>query len=66
MFVLYGANATTATAAAVVYHAIALWIPATWGTIGFIRLRRSTRWPLTPRLTREERRAAREEPDARR
>jgi uncharacterized protein (TIRG00374 family) len=59
MFVLYGASATTATAAAVVYHAIALWIPATWGTIGFIRLRRSAGVPLTPRRSREERLAAR-------
>ena len=32
-----------ATAAAVVYHAIALWIPAIWGTVAFIRLRRSRR-----------------------
>jgi uncharacterized membrane protein YbhN (UPF0104 family) len=60
MFVLYGANATTATAAAVAYHAIALWIPATWGTISFIRLRRSAHEPLTLRLPREEREQARE------
>jgi hypothetical protein len=59
MFVLYGASATTATAAAVVYHAIALWIPATWGTVGFIRLRRSANEPLTPRPSREERQLAR-------
>jgi uncharacterized membrane protein YbhN (UPF0104 family) len=54
MFVLYGVHATPATAAAVVYHAIALWIPAMWGTIGFIRLRRSQHEPLVPRAGREE------------
>ena len=54
MLVLYGVSATPAAAAAVVYHSVALWIPAVWGTIGFIRLRRSNE-PLTPRLTREER-----------
>jgi uncharacterized membrane protein YbhN (UPF0104 family) len=63
MLALYGVNAAPATAAAVVYHAIALWIPAIWGTFGFIRLRRS-REPLTPRLTREEREALRREQEA--
>jgi uncharacterized membrane protein YbhN (UPF0104 family) len=61
MLVLYGVRATPATAAAVVYHAIALWIPAMWGTIGFIRLRRSLHEPLTPRPTREERARRRRE-----
>ena len=37
MLVLYHVHATTATAAAVVYHAIALWIPALWGTVAFVR-----------------------------
>jgi len=55
MLVLYGVRATPATAAAVVYHAIALWIPAMWGTVGFIRLRRSHHEPLTPRPSRQER-----------
>ena len=55
MLVLYGARATPSAAAAVVYHAIALWIPATWGTVAFIRLRRSHNEPLTPRPPREER-----------
>jgi len=55
MLVLYGVKAAPAAAAAVVYHAIALWIPAIWGTFGFIRLRRSAKEPLTPRATREER-----------
>jgi uncharacterized membrane protein YbhN (UPF0104 family) len=45
MLVLYHVHATTAAAAAVVYHAIALWIPAVWGTIAFIRLRRSRQPP---------------------
>ena len=61
MLVLYGVQATSATAAAVVYHAIALWIPAMWGTIGFIRLRRSLHVPLTPRPPREERERLRRE-----
>ena len=61
MLVLYGVRATPATAAAVVYHAIALWIPAMWGTVGFIRLRRSHQEPLTPRPTREEREQLRRE-----
>jgi uncharacterized membrane protein YbhN (UPF0104 family) len=60
MLVLYGVQAAPAAAAAVVYHAIALWIPAIWGTFGFIRLRRSHD-PLTPRPTREEREALRRE-----
>jgi uncharacterized membrane protein YbhN (UPF0104 family) len=54
MLVLYHVHAATAAAAAVVYHAIALWIPALWGTVAFIRLRRSHA-PLTPRQGREER-----------
>jgi uncharacterized membrane protein YbhN (UPF0104 family) len=61
MLVLYGVNATAATAATVVYHAIALWIPATWGTIAFLILRRTKDRPLTLRPSREERRAARAE-----
>jgi uncharacterized membrane protein YbhN (UPF0104 family) len=55
MLVLYGVQATPAAAAAVVYHAIALWIPAIWGTAGFLRLRHSHHEPLIPRRTREER-----------
>jgi uncharacterized membrane protein YbhN (UPF0104 family) len=55
MLVLYGVAPAPAAAAAVVYHAIALWIPAMWGSFGFIRLRRSLHEPLTPRPTREER-----------
>jgi uncharacterized membrane protein YbhN (UPF0104 family) len=61
MLVLYGVGATTAIAATVVYHAIALWIPATWGTIAFVVLRLTKNKPLTPRPTLAERRQARTE-----
>jgi uncharacterized membrane protein YbhN (UPF0104 family) len=52
LFVLYGVSATTATAATLVYHAIALWVPAMWGTIAFVILRRTSGRPLTPRAPR--------------
>lgn len=52
MFVLYGVSATTATAATVVYHAISLWIPAMWGTVAFLLLRRSRGIPLRLREPR--------------
>lgn len=55
LFVLYGLSATASTAATVVYHAIVLWIPATWGTIAFIILRRTKDRPITPRPPRAER-----------
>ncbi len=58
MLVLYGVTGTVATAATLVYHAIALWIPAMWGTIAFIVLQKTKRQPITPRRPREERRAA--------
>jgi uncharacterized membrane protein YbhN (UPF0104 family) len=45
--ILYGAPATQAAAAVVVYHAIAFWIPSLGGLIGFARLRRRP----TPDLT---------------
>ena len=61
MLVLYGAPATLATAATVVYHAIALWIPAMWGTIAFLILRRTRDRPLELRPPREERRRLRRE-----
>jgi len=60
MFVLYGVSATRATAAEIVYHAIALWIPAMWGTIAFLILRRNRGQPLTLRPSRDERRAERD------
>ncbi len=61
MLVLYGVPATLATAATVVYHAIALWIPALWGTIAFLILRRTRGQPLTLRPPREVRRSQRRE-----
>ena len=59
MLVLYHVKATGATAATVVYHAISLWIPAMWGTVAFIMLRRSSTEPLKLRLSRQERRERR-------
>ena len=59
MFVLYGVNATHVTAATVVYHGIALWVPAVWGTIAFLILRRSRGQPLQLRPPRSERQAMR-------
>jgi len=56
MLVLYGAKATAATAATLVYHAISLWIPAMWGTAAFVALRRTKDRPLTLRPPRAERR----------
>jgi uncharacterized membrane protein YbhN (UPF0104 family) len=61
MLVLYGVPATLATAATVVYHAIALWIPAMWGTVAFIILRRTRNEPVTLRPPREVRRRRRRE-----
>ncbi len=59
MFALYGVSATLATAATVVYHAIALWIPAMWGTIAFLILRRTRDRPVLLRPPREVRRRLR-------
>lgn len=59
LFVLYGISATLATAATVVYHAIALWIPAMWGTAAFLILRRTRKRPLSLRPPREVRRTRR-------
>jgi uncharacterized protein (TIRG00374 family) len=59
MFVLYGVSATLSTAATVVYHAIALWVPAMWGTVAFIILRRTRDEPITLRPPREVRRQRR-------
>jgi uncharacterized membrane protein YbhN (UPF0104 family) len=61
MLVLYGVGATTAAAATIVFHAIALWIPAMWGTIAFLVLRRTRNKPLTARPTLTERRQLRAE-----
>jgi uncharacterized membrane protein YbhN (UPF0104 family) len=61
MLVIYGAPATLATAATVVYHAIALWIPAMWGSVAFLVLRRTRNRPLELRPPRDERRQQRRE-----
>jgi uncharacterized membrane protein YbhN (UPF0104 family) len=61
MFVIYGTGATVATAATVVYHAIALWVPAMWGTIAFLILRRTRHETLTLRPPRDIRRQRRRE-----
>jgi uncharacterized membrane protein YbhN (UPF0104 family) len=58
MFVLFGINDTLATSATIVYHAISLWVPAVWGTVAFLLLRRTRNQPLTLRPTRAERAAA--------
>jgi uncharacterized membrane protein YbhN (UPF0104 family) len=59
MFVIYGTSATVATAATIVYHAIALWVPAMWGTVAFIILRRTRHEPITLRPPRDVRRQRR-------
>jgi uncharacterized protein (TIRG00374 family) len=59
MFVLYGVPAAPATSATLVYHAISLWVPATWGTIAFLLLQRTRGQPITLRPPREQRRAER-------
>jgi uncharacterized protein (TIRG00374 family) len=57
MLVLYGVNATDATAAVLVYHAIALWVPTVLGTIAFVLLRRQLKHPERVRAeVRPERR----------
>jgi glycosyltransferase 2 family protein len=44
--ILYGAPATQADAAVVVYHAIAFWVPSLGGLIGYARLRRRLARPV--------------------
>jgi uncharacterized membrane protein YbhN (UPF0104 family) len=66
MFVLYGVRASHATAAVIVYHGISLWIPAMWGTIAFLLLRRSRGEPISLRPPRDERRRLHEERRAQR
>ena len=51
MLVLYGVAATPAAAATIVYPAIPLWIPAIWGALAFLTLRRTRHEPLTLRPT---------------
>jgi uncharacterized membrane protein YbhN (UPF0104 family) len=57
LFALYGVRSTFAASATIVYHAIALWVPATWGTIAFLLLRRSRHEPINWRSLRVGRRA---------
>jgi len=57
MLVLYGVGGTVATAATLAYHAIALWVPAIWGTIAFIVLQKTKRQPIILRNPPEELRA---------
>jgi uncharacterized membrane protein YbhN (UPF0104 family) len=54
---LYGANATTAAAAVLAYHALVLWIPTLLGTIAFLRVRRTFDEPLELRQPRDVREA---------
>jgi uncharacterized membrane protein YbhN (UPF0104 family) len=54
MLVLYGVGGTVATAATLVYHAIALWVPAVWGTIAFIVLQKTKKEPIVLRNPPEE------------
>ncbi|MGO9959054.1 MAG: lysylphosphatidylglycerol synthase domain-containing protein [Solirubrobacteraceae bacterium] len=61
MLVLYAVAATPAAAATIVYHAVALWIPAMWGTAAFLVLRRTRHEPLTLRPTLADRRRRRAE-----
>jgi len=55
--IAYGAPATQATAAVIVYHAIAFWIPSLGGLVGFALLRR--------RLSGDEHAAQRPTPSSR-
>jgi uncharacterized membrane protein YbhN (UPF0104 family) len=57
MLVLYGLGGTVATAATLAYHAIALWVPAIWGTIAFFVLQKTKRQPIVLRNPTEELRA---------
>ena len=54
MLVLYGIGGTVATAATLVYHAIALWVPAVWGTIAFVVLQKTKQRPIVLRNPTEE------------
>lgn len=49
MLVLFGAPAAPATAAVLIYHAVALWVTVAFGTIAFLLLRRTIGEPLRPR-----------------
>ena len=51
--IAYGAPATQATAAVVVYHAIAFWIPSLGGLIGYTLLRRRLNQPDPTKTDRQ-------------
>jgi uncharacterized membrane protein YbhN (UPF0104 family) len=57
MLVLYGVGGTVATAATLVYHAIALWVPAICGTIAFVVLQKTKARPIVLRNPPEQLRA---------
>ena len=52
--ILYGAPATQATAAVIVYHAIAFWVPSLGGLIGYARLRRADGLAAASTIPRHE------------
>jgi uncharacterized membrane protein YbhN (UPF0104 family) len=54
MLVVYGVGGTVATAATLAYHAIALWVPAIWGTIAFVLLQKNKKQPVVLRNPTEE------------
>jgi hypothetical protein len=54
MFVLYGVSASHATAATLVYHGISLWVPAMWGTVAFLMLRKTRGQPMPLRPGRRQ------------
>jgi uncharacterized membrane protein YbhN (UPF0104 family) len=54
MFVLYGVKASHAAAATLVYHGISLWVPAMWGTIAFLMLRKTRGQPMPLRPPRRQ------------
>lgn len=54
MLVLYGSGGTVATAATLAFHAIALWVPAIWGTIAFIVVQKTKRQPIVLRNPPDE------------
>jgi uncharacterized membrane protein YbhN (UPF0104 family) len=56
---LYGTPPTRTLAAVLVYHAIALWLPAIVGTIAFATLRRTLHNPLPASIQARIKRAAR-------
>jgi len=55
MLVLYGVNATTAAAVTLVYHSIALWIPALWGAVAFVILYSTEEERVVPRAPNSRR-----------